>query len=86
MPYNPADRFTLTPKGAEYLDALTTPAAPVEDCRATLAEHEPPCGRCEACHALYDDPNDDGRDEPFAGAEYSGAPMPADDDDVIPFP
>lgn len=32
------------------------------------------------------EPDDDGRDEFFTGAEYSGAPMPADDDDVIPFP
>ena len=69
--YAPSDRFALTPAGAEYLDALTTPAPAVEDCRAELGEDDPPCGRCEACRVLYGD---------------GGADAPADDLDVIPFP
>ena len=73
--YAPTDRFALTPKGAEYLDTLTTPAAAVEDCRAVIAEHEPPCGKCSACRALYDLDNDDGREEgdPSDGCAPSGS-------------
>jgi len=77
--YSPADRFALTPKGAEYLDTLTTPAAPVEDCRAVIGENDPPCGKCPACRVLYDLDGDDGRDDPFTGAEYVNDLAPLDD-------
>lgn len=62
MPYAPTDRFKLTPAGEAFLDAREAPAGPAEDCRAVLAEHEPPCGRCPACRALYCLDDDDGRE------------------------
>lgn len=76
--FAPTDRFTLTPRGAEYLatrgrydpsaDPMMNPALAPDDAA------DDPSGD-------YDD-----RDEAFTGAEYTNDLAPADDDDVIPFP
>lgn len=55
MHYGPTDRFAITAAGESYLERRdpSSPPPAVEDCRATLAEDDPPCGTCAACVALF---------------------------------
>lgn len=76
--YAPTDRFTLTPRGVEYLAARASydPSA------------DPAMNPAALPDAAADDPSADydDRDEAFTGAEYTNDLAPADDADVIPFP
>ncbi len=75
--YSPCDDPNTSPDARRAAAELAASAAcecEADDDGATLV--------CAACRAA----DDDGRDEPFTGAEYTTHLAPADDDDVIPFP
>ena len=77
--YDPDDRFTITAAGLAALAAEEAPRRAPCECER---DDDGALLYCAACI----DAMDDGRDEPFTGAEYCNALAPADDEDVIPFP